>query len=336
MRKWIAIFLIYFSFTDLRGQDIHFSQFYNAPSNLNPAFTGDFEGLLRIHGNYRSQWSSVNPGVPFKTTGIFADGNDSIILPFDVNPGLALYHDKTGDSRFSTLQFNLFASKEIFEFQNDFIKDLRAGVMLGFSQRSINYDYLNFDNQFNGTRFDPTLSTGENFARNNYFYLNSSLGLISNLQFGDIKGKAGLATHNLIPAGQSFYKESGIILDRRYVITLLSTYPLNQRVAIEPKINYMSQGKFKELMIAALVSYDIPMHGVNLIGGLAGRTRDAGAIIAGIRKKEFTGTVSYDFNLSSLTPASNNRGGIEFSLIYIVPTNKDLIPQWKAPCQPYF
>ncbi|MFN7275608.1 MAG: type IX secretion system membrane protein PorP/SprF, partial [Bacteroidota bacterium] len=48
------------------GQDIHFSQYYNAPLLVNPANTGfnpDFD--YRVGVNYRSQWANI--GSPYKT-----------------------------------------------------------------------------------------------------------------------------------------------------------------------------------------------------------------------------------------------------------------------------
>ncbi len=49
----------------LPAQDIHFSQFGNAPINLSPGLNGVFGGDLRFVGNYRNQWRSVP--VPYLT-----------------------------------------------------------------------------------------------------------------------------------------------------------------------------------------------------------------------------------------------------------------------------
>ncbi len=40
-------------------QDIHYSQFHNAPFNINPALTGVSRGDIRVMGNFRTQWQSV-------------------------------------------------------------------------------------------------------------------------------------------------------------------------------------------------------------------------------------------------------------------------------------
>src|SRR5215831_14357541 len=60
MRKFILVtFCISYSIF-LRAQDPHFSQFFSSPLTLNPAFTGKFDGNVRIAGNYRDQWPTIN------------------------------------------------------------------------------------------------------------------------------------------------------------------------------------------------------------------------------------------------------------------------------------
>ncbi|HOA38555.1 MAG TPA: type IX secretion system membrane protein PorP/SprF, partial [Flavihumibacter sp.] len=39
--------------TALKAQDPHFSQFFASPLTLNPAYTGKFNGTVRVSGNYR-------------------------------------------------------------------------------------------------------------------------------------------------------------------------------------------------------------------------------------------------------------------------------------------
>ncbi|HMP94809.1 MAG TPA: type IX secretion system membrane protein PorP/SprF, partial [Phnomibacter sp.] len=47
------------------GQDIHLSQFFEAPLWRNPSLAGIFQGDLRFQGVYRTQWGSVT--VPYRT-----------------------------------------------------------------------------------------------------------------------------------------------------------------------------------------------------------------------------------------------------------------------------
>ena len=43
------------SWTNLIGQDIHFTRFYDAPITLNPAKAGDYLGTFRAGGIIRDQ-----------------------------------------------------------------------------------------------------------------------------------------------------------------------------------------------------------------------------------------------------------------------------------------
>ena len=60
LRIFILFSVIFTAFgSTLLSQDIHYSQFYNAPLTLNPALTGIFRGDIRFQANYRNQWRSV-------------------------------------------------------------------------------------------------------------------------------------------------------------------------------------------------------------------------------------------------------------------------------------
>jgi type IX secretion system PorP/SprF family membrane protein len=53
------------------AQDPNFSQFFASPLTLNPALTGKFNGLVRVAGNYRNQWPTINNA--FRTATASAD-----------------------------------------------------------------------------------------------------------------------------------------------------------------------------------------------------------------------------------------------------------------------
>src|ERR1700749_2248549 len=59
MRKLFAFVCIVFLAASASAQDPHFSQFFASPLTLNPAFTGKFDGSLRLIANYRNQWPSI-------------------------------------------------------------------------------------------------------------------------------------------------------------------------------------------------------------------------------------------------------------------------------------
>ena len=129
------------------------------PIYLNPALTGDFDGTMRFTGNQRSQWRSVSR--PYNTIGISAESREEFILP-SMYHAVNLFHDVAGDGNYRTTEFNLTTSYR-FYLDNDSTHAITPALQLGVNHRNIDFSKLNFDNQFNGYYYDPTLPTGELF-----------------------------------------------------------------------------------------------------------------------------------------------------------------------------
>src|SRR5262245_29118961 len=157
------------------AQDIHFSQFTKSPHNLNPAYTGLFDGDYRFGGIHRNQWKSV--AVPYKTFSGYFDMNGSLkeMQNSRLGTGLVVNSDKAGDSEYGTTQAAISTSM-IHALGGDSVHFLSAGLQIGFTQQSINYSRLTFDNQFNGDVFDPGLNNGENFSNSKISFFDFSAG----------------------------------------------------------------------------------------------------------------------------------------------------------------
>jgi hypothetical protein len=80
MKKSFTLFssLIILAVTSGSAQDIHFSQFYNTPILVNPAFTGFINGNYRFAALYRNQWASVT--VPYQTI----NATDELSFPTEI------------------------------------------------------------------------------------------------------------------------------------------------------------------------------------------------------------------------------------------------------------
>src|SRR3989344_3989144 len=93
------------------AQDIHYSQFFASPLNLNPALTGFIQGNVRGVLNYRNQWKSITPN-SYVTLGASADmafgrgkmGDDW------VGGGLIVLSDKAGTGALSKTKIMLSGS----------------------------------------------------------------------------------------------------------------------------------------------------------------------------------------------------------------------------------
>jgi hypothetical protein len=54
----IVLLLLLYSLS-AKGQDIHFSQFFETPLLRNPSLAGIFKGDIRAQMVYRSQWNNI-------------------------------------------------------------------------------------------------------------------------------------------------------------------------------------------------------------------------------------------------------------------------------------
>jgi type IX secretion system PorP/SprF family membrane protein len=308
------------------GQDIHFSQFENSPFHLNPSLTGDFNGTFRVVGNYRTQWRSVT--VPYSTLSLAGD------MPFEKHKvGAVLMHDQAGDSRLTTTSFH---GSYAYPLVLDSALGLSfvPGISIGITTMSIDYDALNFDNQWNGVVFDPSLNASENFARSSRAYFSMNIGGRVVRVFNRNKEFSfGAALFNVGQPRQSFFDDGFVRLDPRTNLHATYRFPHNDDWIFAPSMLWMAQGTYREWDLGGTAEYILeskPWMFRTVFGGLYYRTGDAGFAMAGMRYDNWKVAVSYDINTSNLRPASNGRGGFELSVIYIAPPGVQKLPAKKV------
>jgi type IX secretion system PorP/SprF family membrane protein len=333
MKNILSILFIVLAFTS-KAQDIHFSQYYMNPIYLNPALTGNFEGDWRFTGNQKSQWRSVSR--PYNTFGLSAENKEQLLLP-GLYHAFNFYHDAAGDGDFKTIEFNITNAYEYF-IDNDSVHSITAGLQIGLNHKNIDFAKLNFDSQFDGYTFDASLPSNEVFNLESFTNLNLAIGAI--YKYKPTKRKeitAGIGLFNMTTPNQSFFGNQEIIRDKRIVIHAKATYPINFELDIQPGIFTQFQGKYKEIVLGANVRYlylDKKGEFIAPYAGLWFRNKDAANVVLGAYYNDWIGGISYDINLSNLVPASNVRGGLEFSLQYIIHLFKPLDVQHRI-CPDY-
>ncbi len=309
----------------LRAQDIHFSQFMSSPMNLNPAQTGGFDGIIRIVGNGRRQWNSIT--IPYQTFGLAVDGK--FLNMKNVAGGVAVYNDRTGDSRLNTFIANGSLAYTI-PFDRKGKQGITVGVISGITQRSINYSELKYDNQYGNTGYDPNMASNEEFGRSSRANLNIDMGLQWFKNTTDRKKiSTGVALYNINTPNQSFSEGAPSLLDRRLNLHASLQRQISKRVDLLPAVLWSHQGAYNAILVGSAVKYIMnlnPNHYRAFYIGAWTRGGDAGWLSAGMDYGDLYTCVSYDINYSRLTPASNYRGGIEISAIYII---KNLMPRRK-------
>ncbi len=337
MTRGIKIFCFVFLFLSSLisvAQDMHFSQFNSSPLTLNPALSGFFSGTHRFTLSNKNQWRSVS--VPFRS--VSASMDMPIIkryLKHDLfGGGFVVNRDQAGDSKFGTTQANLSFSyiRSINRINNQFVS---FGIQAGAAQRTIDYASLIFDNQFNGSFYDPQLSNNESFATSNFVFFDLSAGAYWHLMYKNkMDFNAGLSVFHINTPRQSLFGDENIRLDRKIVFHATSKADVYRRTMVIPSLLIMKQGTYFEVNIGSIVKYVKTSAIENYLAvsfGTYFRVGDALNFVTGLDYKTWSLGLSYDINISNLTPASQARGGFELSIIYIINKNQQYYVK-KIPC----
>lgn len=300
------------------SQDIHWSQFDHNPVFQNPANVGQFDGDYRLHANLRDQWRSVT--VPFQTFSVSGEAKSVFIDNLSI--GAFMFNDVAGDGKFRTIEFQPSASYTK-KLTPDSTHILRGGLQMGVNFRSFDAGAYNFDNQWNGAYFDEELSSNESFQTQKRTNFTWGTGVTYEFQQGVRKRViAGVGLFNINRPNQGFFGQK-IKRDMRFNFFARAQQEIGFDWDILPSIQLNVQGKYSEFIIGSQARYILKdrlgEYRAIYFGGYL-RSSDAGYLMLGMEYQDWWAGISYDINYSKLYVASRARGGIEFSLRYILRT----------------
>lgn len=330
----------------LIGQDIHFSQFYNTPTLLNPALAGLFRYDYRATIVYRNQWRQANS--TFSTVAVGADMN------FPINPitgdklgvGVFFLNDQMGDAVIvNNSVIGSLAYHKILDKQKR--NRISFGLQGGFIQKGMDYSKLTFGNQIANYQIDQSLSSGEEGKTSiSYFNLHAGLGWLYKLNAKtDIH--TGVSFFNVISPRETFASKAMTFGDPND----LKLRPLwyggleylwSDKISLHPEIMYVYQSKAQEFNIGSAAGYAIKtVQGQRMLVLLGAwwRTRDAAIFMAGYRFKNYNICLTYDYTASSLKNARNtpqSKGGVigawEITITYMGLFKRALPNNYTIPC----
>ncbi len=250
LRNLLIIFSLSLGVFSLTAQDIHFSQFYMSPLNLNPAMTGVMNSQVRVIGNYRNQWASVLKSNAFSTYSVSYDQKIAVGRYDYFGIGGTFWGDKAGQSDFKTLQgkMSVSYSKRMGGYRSK-SHYLVVGAEGGVSQRSIDFLNLRWGSQHDGEGgYDATAISGENFDRDNFLFADLSAGLMWFTVFDEYSNfYIGGAFSHLNRANQSFDSEQDIPLYSKFTIHAGAELMGQSRVGLVPGMVAFFQGPSFEL-----------------------------------------------------------------------------------------
>lgn len=321
LRSLLLVAGLFFYGNKITAQDIHFSQFFDAPLLRNPALAGIFSGDFRVQAVYRNQWNSVT--VPYQTTSLNAEyklavGNSQDFLTI----GGEILYDKAG-----TVALTATNVLPVLNYHKSLSADrnmyLSAGFSAGVVQRKLDRSKMTTNSQFDGEAYNSTLADGENFSNNGYMYFDGNAGLSFNSQLGENEDNnifIGVAYHHFNKSAKvSFYDDGSVALVPKVVVSAGLKLSVTDYSYLTFHSDYARQGTSTELIGGALYSLKLddpeePQHVIS--GGMFIRWNDAFVPVVKMDVKSFAFALSYDVNVSQLKTASQGRGGFELSLSY--------------------
>lgn len=342
LKKTLTVCLLVVASATLGAQDIHFSQFYMSPLNLNPAMTGVMNCNIRLVANYRNQWASVLRSNSFRTYSVSYDQRIPVGRNDYFGVGGTFWGDRAGEADFATLtgKLSFSYSKKMGGSKRGDGQYLVIGAEAGAAQRSIDFLNLRWGTQHdNRGGFDPTLPSQEDkFDRDNFLFADLAAGLLWFSVFENGSNfYAGAAFHHLNRANTSFVSpENPLVQDgtvdedllySRYTLHAGGEFRLNPKIGLVPGVIYMSQGPSYQLNAGTSLKFllgnarDNQAFQIGLWARIAseldeGFLTDAAIISTRFDFSDLSLSFSYDINISPLQPASNGQGSFEFGMIY--------------------
>ena len=309
------------------AQDPGFSQFFASPLTLNPALTGKFNGVLRVAGNYRNQWPAINNA--FITSTISVDA--PILankLPVNDTWGIGIMGmtDKTASGILNDNYFGISTAYHL-ALDEDGYHSIGVGFQGVYANQSLDGTRLTFED---GLQLDGTFLRSPSEAINSEYvqvhYFDANLGVLYNATTnGNNNFYLGASGYHLNHPKASFLGEDTINVPIRLTVHGGGYFPITGTASTIYVSGLVSdQAGARQYVLGGAwesTNNNDETNPVNFYAGIWARftnnTTDAIIPYLGLDYSDFSLGVTYDVNVSALSTASQSRGGIEISLIYI-------------------
>lgn len=298
------------------AQDIHFSQFFEAPLLRNPSLAGIFTGDIRVQAVYRDQWNTVTNA--YKTASLNAEYKMPIGNASDfITAGLQVLHDRAGTVSWVSTHIlpAINFHKSLSDERNSY---LSLGFMGGPVQRRFDRSKMTTNSMYDG------LGDGETFIDPKHTYMDASVGMSYNAQMNENEENnfyVGLGYHHFTRPKNSFYRNASEELVPKWVASAGIRFSVTPASYVTIQADHSLQGKFQETVAGALygikIGPDLDKPAYTLHGGAFMRWNDAMIPVIKMDYAPFSVALSYDINISKLKTSSYGRGGFELSISYI-------------------
>ncbi len=322
------------SVSSLMAQDIHFSQFYMSPLNLNPALTGVMNCNTRVVANYRNQWSQVLKGDAYNTYSVSYDQKIAVGRSDYFGIGGTFWGDRAGELSFGTTQGRMsFAySKKMGGYRKK-AHYLVFGADAGISQRRVDLTNARWPSQHDGNGgFDENIPAPSTPGFDpDFLHADVSAGLVWFSVLDERNSYyVGLAIHHLNQPNVSFYGANSVeSLTSRITFHAGGEFEMNSDISIVPGFIYMKQGEHVEFNFGSSFRFNLGSRSEQQSWQLGAWYRVGNKVEGGIHSDALILSTrfdygnygigfSYDITVSQLRQAGTANGAFEFSLNYFI------------------
>ncbi len=327
MKNLLSLILLIVLSKGIYAQDPHFSQFFSSPLTLNPAFTGKFDGAVRVVGDYRNQWPSISNAFITSTGSIDFHVGEKLI-PYNDNWGVGVTF-LNDNSAAGAVNLNYFSLSTAYHkgLDEDGFNQLSGGVQVTYANTYINTSSLIVDYGQNGAPIYYTSNPGTNGSLSaNYFDMNAGI-LYSGSTTEKNNFYGGVSIYHINrPTEKLASSDTGYVINPRATIHAGTSFPVGPAATLHLSGIQTFQGGASETVLGGAVQFianpeeEYPM---SLYVGSWIRFKDAIIPYLGLEYNDVRLGITYDVNTSSLKTASNGNGGIEVSAVYIYRPNTD-------------
>lgn len=339
-----SMLILFFAGRSAYSQDRLFSQFYNAPLLINPAYTGLMDQDFRVQTIYRDQWRQL---APFKTIGVSAD----MTLPSYSNNrrqfavGAVFLRDQIADFQVNTSVILSGSYRYILDQSKR--HTISVGAQAGYVQKTLDYADLYFENQIGGDHLVNTgLASGEQLANNRLGYVTANAGLAYTMYVNHkCRFKAGVSLFNLNNPKEQYLiggANDAVKLQQRLVFTAGVNYSLTDNIFAFPEVLFVSQQGVTELNLGSGLGYFLRKNqqsAVSLVAGGWYRTNGAAIAMLGFSYNNTSIMFTYDQIISDLKEVRNSDSvsgravtTYEVSLLFKGFFNRAIPSNYTLPC----
>ena len=320
-KRYILLVFLWAVISSAYAQDPSFSQFFSSPLNINPALTANINADWRLISNLRDQW--IGPASPYITGTISFDSklmqNKIPNMPEGnyMGIGCMLMYDHSMNGVVKGAYGSLNLSYSIKLTETDYYTE-RLGIGFGatYCNKHIDFNRIDFEEQFTGFGFNRNLPSGESSLSGMKGYVSTNAGITYSATTEKTNFDVGVAVFHFNNPRQTFLKDENQYLPLRKVAHANFETFINEQWVFNTNGVYQFQAQAKYFSLGAALGYNVGDEAQTLVtGGLWYWSDNAVIPYFGLAYNNLQFGVSYDITTSKLNQAARKPSTWELSFI---------------------